>query len=190
VDPRLGIGRLAFLALAALLVATASRGGEVEDARARLVDRPTHLGAPSPPLEEPPVRLFVGIGMGYPTLSVELNVEGRWWFAGAQLAFATATHRRGLVSYAGVRGGVFLLDAPLSPFVAAGLGGLGESDLDTSRTEGWGVSGEVGLALRRDEAWFRPQLACQVILPFAQHDYGVLHYQADPVVLFAFRLLL
>ena len=47
-------------------------------------------------------------------------------------------------------------------------------------SNGWGVSGEFGLAFRRDRTWFHPQLVIEGILPFAQDAPAL----GRPLVLF------
>jgi hypothetical protein len=136
------------------------------------------------------VRVTPGAGIGLFTLSLELNVEGSRWYGGAQLALAGATKGAGVAAYSGLRAGVFLTEGPVAPFLGVGIGALGESDFDAASSGGWGASGEVGLALRRDERWFHPQLVLQGILPFSQRTTSTYPYQSAPVVLLGVRIFL
>jgi hypothetical protein len=148
----------------------------------------------------PEFRITPGAGIGLFTLSVELNVEFRRWYGGAQLALAGAMPMRGsafapgqsagVAAFSGLRAGAFLLEAPITPFVGVGLGALGEGNLDNGSSAGWGASAEVGMAFRRDERWLHPQLVLQGILPFAQRSTGSYQYQSTPVVLAAARIFL
>ncbi len=119
----------------------------------------------------PQLRFWPGVGVGIFGLSLELNLEGRRWYGGGQLAAATTTMRLGFAGFAGVRAGAFLTDGPTAPFVGLGVGALSQTALTDGApsSEGWGASVELGLALRRDQSWFHPQLVLQSIVPFAQH---------------------
>jgi hypothetical protein len=136
------------------------------------------------------LRFSPGAGIGLVTLSLELNVEGRRWYAGAQLALAGAMRNAGVAAYSGLRGGAFLADGPVAPFLGLGLGALGESDFDAASSGGWGVSAEAGIAFRRDEPWFHPQIVLQAIAPFSQRPTSTYAYQPRPVVLVGVRLFL
>src|SRR5215470_16797176 len=80
----------------------------------------------------PELRFRPGAGIGLLTLSLELNLEGRRWYGGAQLALAGAMRGAGMAAYSGVRAGVFLTDGANAPFLGVGFGGLGESDFDAA----------------------------------------------------------
>lgn len=148
----------------------------------------------------PDLRVRPGAGIGLFTLSVELNVEGRRWYGGAQLALAGAMPRpgtafapaqaAGMAAYSGLRVGAFLLEGPNAPFIGAGVGALGEGNMNNGSSVGWGASAEVGMAFRRDERWFHPQFALQGILPFAQQSTGSSPYQSTPVLLLSARIYL
>ena len=138
----------------------------------------------------PDVRVSPGAGIGLITLSVELNVEGRRWYGGGQLALAAATRSAGFAGYSGIRVGAFLTDGPTAPFLGVGLGALGEGDFDAGTTHGWGASAEAGIALRRDERWFHPQIVLQGILPFAQRVSSTYPYQPGAVFLVGVRIFL
>jgi hypothetical protein len=130
-----------------------------------------------------------GAGLGVATVSLEVNLEGRRWYSGAQLALAAATRGAGGAAYAGMRAGVFLTDGANTPFIGIGFGGLGESDGDARSSSGLGGSAELGMAFRRDEKWFHPQFVLQGILPFSQRtNSAAFPYQPAPVVLAAFRV--
>lgn len=113
-----------------------------------------------------------GVGVGILGLSAELNLEGERWYAGGQLAFTTAflTGRLAGGEFGGVRAGVFLTEAPTAPFIGVGAGWLRVDSglITTSASEGWGASAELGLAFRRDQRWFHPQIVLQAIVPFSQ----------------------
>jgi hypothetical protein len=136
------------------------------------------------------LRFSPGAGIGLVTLSLELNVEGRRWYAGAQLALAGAMRSAGVAAYSGVRAGAFLADGPVAPFLGLGLVALGETDGDPNSSQGLGASAEAGIAFRRDEPWFHPQIVVQAIAPLAQQKTTGSAYQPGPVVLLGFRILL
>jgi hypothetical protein len=138
----------------------------------------------------PDLRIRPGAGIGLVTVSVELNVEWRRFYGGAQLALAGAMRSSGLAAYSGLRGGVFLTDGPAAPFVGLGIGALGESDFDAASSRGLGASAEVGIALRRDELWFHPQFVLQAIVPFSQQTTSTYAYKASTVVLLGARIFL
>ena len=148
----------------------------------------------------PELRISPGAGIGLFTLALEVNMEARRWYAGAQLALAGAMPRRGtalgpgqsagVAAYSGLRAGAFLLDGPTAPFIGVGLGALGESNFGNGSTAGWGASAEVGMAFRRDERWLHPQFVLQGIVPFAQRSIGTYPYESTPVVLLAVRIFL
>ncbi len=117
----------------------------------------------------PELRVRPGAGAGISSLSLELNVERGRWYGGAQLALAGMTNRAAIVAYAGVRAGTFLTDGATTPFFGVGIGALTEGE---PYSEGWGASAELGVAFRRDQRWFHPQLVLQGIVPFAQHTTG------------------
>ena len=129
-----------------------------------------------------------GAGVGLATVSLEANLEGRRWYSGAQLALAGATRGAGVAAYAGMRAGIFFTDRADTPFIGIGFGALGETDGDARSSSGLGGSAELGMAFRRDEKWFHPQLVLQGILPFSQRINSPFPYQATPVVLAAFRI--
>lgn len=133
------------------------------------------------------LHLRAGAGVGLATLSLEVNLEGRRWYSGAQLVLAGAMRGAGVAAYAGIRAGIFFNDGANTPFIGVGFGGLGETDGDARSSSGLGGSAEVGMAFRRDEKWFHPQLVLQGILPFSQRTNSALPYQTAPVVLAAFR---
>jgi len=140
-------------------------------------------------LSVPELRVTPGAGIGLLTLSAELNVEFRRWYAGAQLALAGATSA-GVAAFSGLRVGAFLTDGVNTPFVGLGFGGMWENDMDAASSAGLGASAEVGLALRRDERWFHPQFVLQGILPFSQQTKSTYPYHTAPVVLLGARIFL
>jgi len=139
----------------------------------------------------PELRVTPGAGIGLLALSLELNVEGPRWYAGAQLVLAGATKAAGIAAYGGLRAGAFLTGGPAAPFFGVGLGALGESDLDNASSGGWGASAELGMALRRDQRWFHPQIVLQGIVPFSQRSTGgVYPHESALVILLGVRLFL
>ena len=139
----------------------------------------------------PELRIRPGAGIGLVTVSVELSVEWRRFYGGAQLALAGAMRSAGVAAYSGVRGGMFLSDSAIaSPFLGVGIGALGESDFDAASSRGWGASAEAGVAFRRDEAWFHPQIVLQAIMPFSQRTTSTYAYEASAVVLLGARIFL
>src|SRR6266571_3719678 len=126
----------------------------------------------------PEVRVSAGAGIGLFALSLELNVEGPRWYGGAQLALAGAMRSAGVGAYGGLRAGAFLTEGPTAPFFGVGLGALGESDFDSGSSGGWGASAELGMALRRDQRWFHPQIVLQGIVPFSQRLRSTYPYQS------------
>jgi hypothetical protein len=142
------------LASAALLLFLASRSAKGEEAQAI-----------------PEVRACPGVGVGVIGLSLELNVEWRRWYVGAQGALATTTGTLGFAYFAGLRGGLFLAAENTAPFVGAGAGRmLLRSFADGSpSSDGWGVTAGTGIAFRRTSESFHPQLFAEFLIPFAQH---------------------
>ena len=138
----------------------------------------------------PELRIRPGAGIGLATVSVELSVEGIRWYGGAQLALAGATVGAGIAAYGGLRGGAFLTESANAPFIGLGIGALGESDRENASSVGWGASGEIGLALRRDERWFHPQFVVQGILPFSQRPVSTLAHESTVVLMFGARIYL
>jgi hypothetical protein len=121
--------------------------------------------------------VFPGVGIGvvglyqrhdgptFGALSLDLDVEAPWFFVGGQLALFNA----GSVGlFAGGRAGAFLSQGSMAPYVAAGVGWLTEFDFESSSTQGWGLTPEIGLMLRRDQQWFRPAIVVEAFVPFAQ----------------------
>jgi hypothetical protein len=138
----------------------------------------------------PEVRVSPGAGLGLLALSLEMNVEGPRWYAGAQLALAGVMKAAGIAAYGGLRAGAFLTEGPAAPFFGLGLGALGESDFGKASSRGWGASAELGLALRRDQRWFHPQIVLQGIVPFSQRPAGAYPHQSALVVLLGVRIFL
>ena len=83
-----------------------------------------------------------------------------------------------------------MTDGRTSAFLGGGLGALGESDFDAGSSRGWGASAEAGVALRRDERWFHPQIVLQGVLPFAQQVTSTYPYRPGPIVLLGARIFL
>jgi hypothetical protein len=137
----------------------------------------------------PQLRVTPGIGIGFLDLSLELNVEGPRWYAGAQLA-AAWSGRGGLASYAGLRAGAFVTDRPAALFLGGGLGPLKKGGVDSNSSSGCGASAEVGVALRRKQSWFHPQIVLQIVLPFLQRSTSVYRAERAPVVMLGARLFL
>ena len=141
----------------------------------------------------PQLRFWPGLGVGFLGLSLELNVEGQRWYGGAQLAAAASYSRLAVNGYVGVRAGAFLSDAAAAPFVGAGVGYLYQNPLigeerGEASSDGWGASVEVGMAYRRDQRWFHPQLVAQAIVPFAQHTTSPFPPSYFPIFLIGVRL--
>jgi len=137
----------------------------------------------------PDLRVRPGAGIGLVTLSAELSVEGRRWYAGGQMALAGATSA-GVAAYSGLRAGAFLTEGANAPFAGLGFGGMWENDMDAASSAGLGASADVGLALRRDERWFHPQFVLQGILPLSQRTKSTYPYHTAPVVLLGARIFL
>ena len=163
------------IASAALFLFVASRSAKGEEVRAI-----------------PEARACPGIGVGLVGLSLELNVEWRRWYVGAQGAITTSTGRLGLAYFAGLRGGLFLAVENTAPFVGAGAGRmLLRSFADGSpSSDGWGVTAETGIAFRRTSDSFHPQLFAEFLIPFAQHTTTAISPGLPLSVFVGVRLLL
>src|SRR5919201_1541982 len=71
------------------------------------------------------LRVHPGVGFGLPLgLSLELNFEGRHWYAGAQLAIANNLTSNSAMAFAGGRAGWFVSDGSSSLFIGVGAGRL------------------------------------------------------------------